>query len=229
MADTDPINPQRVFWEVSPLLPDNVIVTADSGSAANWWARDLKLRPGMMASLSGNLATMGPGVPYALAAKLCHPDRPVIAFVGDGAMQMNGINALITIADRYKDWTSKQLIICVLNNKDLNQVTWKQRVLADDPKFEASQRLPDFSYAEYANLCGAEGIVVSDPDEIAPAWKRALRADTPVVIDAHTDPEVPPLPPHIKFNQAKSYMSAFFKGDPARWHMLKQSLKHMTR
>src|SRR3954449_7722942 len=134
----DPLNPLLVFDELSPRLPDNCILTADSGSATNWWARHLKLRKGMRAVLSGTLATMCPAVPYALAAKFAHPDRPVIAALGDGAMQMLGINALIDIAKYYERW-SNQLVVLVLNNRDLNQVTWEQRVLAGDPKLEASQ------------------------------------------------------------------------------------------
>lgn len=227
MIDANPINPQRVFWEASPLLPDRVILTADSGSAANWWARDLRLRPGMMASLSGNLATMGPGVPYALAAKFCHPDRPVIAFVGDGAMQMNGINGLITVAHHHGEWQDRRLIVCVLRNQDLNQVTWEQRVMSGDPKLEASQVLPEFSYAQYAELIGLRGVVMKEPRDVKAGWQEALAADRPVVIEAHTDPEVPPLPPHISFDQAKQYLSSILKGDPHRGSMVKQSIKHL--
>lgn len=229
MTDASPINPQRVFWEVSPMLPDRAILTADSGSSANWWARDLKMRPGMMASLSGNLATMGPGMPYALSAKFCHPDRPVFAFVGDGAMQMNGINVLITIARHYTEWENKQLITLVLRNEDLNQVTWEERVMAGDPKFETTQTLPDFSYAQYAETLGLEGVVMKEPSDIQPGWKEALAADRPVVIEAHTDPEVPPLPPHIRFDQAKKYLTSILKGDPSRWQNLTQSVKHMAQ
>lgn len=229
MSHANPINPQRVFWEVSPMLPDRAILTSDSGSAANWWARDLKVREGMMASLSGNLATMGPGVPYALAAKFCHPDRPVLAFVGDGAMQMLGNNCLITIADHYQEWSNRQLIIVVLNNGDLNQVTWEQRVMAGDPKFKGSQVLPAFSYARYAELCGLRGIEMLEPNDVRKGWEAALSSDRPVVIDAHVDPEVPPLPPHIEFNQAKAYMSSVFKGDPSAWQMIGQSAKHMSK
>jgi pyruvate dehydrogenase (quinone) len=228
MNDANPINPQRVFWELSPKVPERCILTCDSGSAANWYARDIKVRRGMMASLSGNLATMGPGVPYAIAAKFAHPDRPVIAMVGDGSMQMNGINELITIEKYWRQWADPRLIILVLYNKDLNQVTWEQRAFAGDPKFEASQTLPDFPFARYAELLGLGAVTMRTPDEIVPGWDEALAADRPVVIEAHTDPEVPPLPPHITFDQAKAYAQAIVKGDPGGWDMVKQSVKEMV-
>lgn len=225
MNDANPINPQRVFWELSPRLPDDCILTSDSGSAANWYARDLKLRRGMMASLSGGLATMGPGVPYAIGAKFAFPERPVIALVGDGAMQMNGNGELVTIVKYWKEWRDPRLIVMVLNNRDLNQVTWEQRALAGDPKFEAAQNLPDFPYARYAEIIGLQGIRVTDPNAVGPAWDEALTANRPVVIEAYTDPDVPPLPPHIRFDQARAYMSALLKGDPDAMGIIKASAK----
>ena len=225
MIDADPINPQRVFWELSPRLPDNCILSSDSGSAANWFARDLKLRRGMMASLSGTLATMGPGVPYAIAAKFAYPDRVAIALVGDGAMQMNGINELITIAKYWRRWSDPRLIVLVLNNRDLNQVTWEQRALEGDPKFEASQDIPDFPYARYAELVGLKGVRVDSPDEIGDAWDEVLAADRPAVLEAVTDPEVPPLPPHITFEQARHFVLAVARGDSGRRGMIEQSFK----
>ncbi|HEX6405904.1 MAG TPA: thiamine pyrophosphate-requiring protein [Gemmatimonadales bacterium] len=228
MESADPINPQRVFWELSPRVPDRCILTCDSGSAANWYARDVKVRPGMMASLSGNLATMGPGVPYAIAAKFAHPDRPVIAMVGDGSMQMNGINGLITIEKYWREWKDPRLIILVLYNHDLNQVTWEQRAFSGDPKFKGSQDLPDFPFAAYAELLGLTGIPMRTPEEVGAGWDEALAANRPVVIEAHTDPEVPPLPPHITFDQAKAYAQAILKGDSGGWDMVKQSVKQMV-
>jgi pyruvate dehydrogenase (quinone) len=221
----DPINPQLVFHELSPRLPDRCILTADSGSATNWWARHLRLRKGMRAALSGTLATMCPGVPYAFAAKYAYPDRPVIAALGDGSMQMLGMNALVDIADKWPSWSNKQLVVCVLNNRDLNQVTWEQRVLAGDPKLEASQVIPDFPYARFAELVGLKGIRVESPDQVAPAWDEALAADRPVLYEAITDPEVPPLPPHIELNQATQLARALLKGDPAAGRVLRQSFK----
>jgi pyruvate dehydrogenase (quinone) len=222
--DAEPINPQLVFYELNKRLPDEVILTSDSGSATNWWARHLRLRRGMKAALSGTLATMCPAVPYALAAKFAYPGRPVIAALGDGAMQMLGINTLIDVAHYHSRWDNQQLVIIVLNNHDLNQVTWEQRVLAGDPKLDASQVLPDFPFARYAELLGLKGIRVESPDQVGPALDEALAADRPVVYEALTDPEVPPLPPHITFEQAKKMGMALF-GDPARMRIMKQSAK----
>ena len=225
MNSADPINPQRVFWELSPRLPDNCILSSDSGSAANWFARDLKIRRGMMASLSGNLATMCPGVPYAIAAKFCFPDRVAIALVGDGAMQMLGNNELITISKYWKEWSDPRLVVLVLNNRDLNQVTWEQRAMAGNPKYEASQDIPDFPFARYAELLGLRGIFVDQPEQIGEAWDQALSSDRPVVLEACTDPNVPTLPPHITFSQAEAYAKALFKGDPEEIGLIKQTFK----
>ena len=219
------LNPQLVFHELSSRLPDRCILTADSGSATNWWARQLRLRRGMRAALSGTLATMCPAVPYALAAKFAYPDRPVIAALGDGAMQMLGMNALIDIADRHERWPNKQLVVLVLNNRDLNQVTWEQRVLAGDPKLEVSQVIPDLEYARYAELLGLRGIRVTEPDQVADAWDEALGSDRPVVYEALTDPEVPPLPPHIKMEQAVELSKALLRGDPNAARIVKQSFR----
>ncbi len=227
MNDADPINPQRVFWELSPRLPDNCILTCDSGSAANWYARDLKVRRGMMASLSGGLATMGPGVPYAISAKHAYPERVVIAMVGDGAMQMNGINGLITIARDWKQWKDPRLVVMVLNNGDLNQVTWEQRVLAGDPRYAPSQDVPEFPYAGFADMLGLAGLRVNRTEDIGPAWERALSADRPCVLEMMTDPNVPPLPPHITMKQARDYVSALIKGDPESIATVQQSAKEV--
>ncbi|MEA2161075.1 MAG: hypothetical protein QOD66_3455 [Solirubrobacteraceae bacterium] len=221
----NPVNPQLVFRELSKRLPDRAILASDSGSSANWYARDVQLRKGMMASLSGTLATMGPGVPYAISAKFAYPDRPVIALVGDGAMQMNGINELITIAKYRHRWSDQRLIVMVLNNRDLNQVTWEQRAMSGDPKFEGSQDLPDFPYAGYAELLGLRGIRVDAPEQVGPAWDAALSSDRPVVLEAVTDPEVPPLPPHITIEQAKALSSALIGGDPNAREIIKQAFK----
>ncbi|HEV7874854.1 MAG TPA: thiamine pyrophosphate-requiring protein, partial [Enterovirga sp.] len=210
----DPINPQRVAHELSQRLPANAIVAADSGTTSVWYARNLKFRRGMMGSVSGTLATMGCAVPYAIAAKFAHSDRAVIALVGDGAMQMNGLSELITIAKYWRRWSDPRLIVMALNNRDLAYVTWEERVQAGDPKFEASQSLPDVPYAEFAKLIGLDGVRVEDPEQVGPAWDRALSADRPFVLDIVTDPNVPPLPPHITLKRARAFMGAMLKGEP---------------
>ncbi|MEX2572834.1 MAG: thiamine pyrophosphate-requiring protein, partial [Balneolaceae bacterium] len=227
MKPANPVNPQRVFWELSPLLPDNCMICADSGSSTNWFARDLKIRRGMNASLSGKLATMGSAVPYAIAAKFAWPKRVAIAIEGDGAMQMNGINGLITIEKYWQSWSDPRIIVLVINNSDLNQVTWEQRVLEGDPKFEASQIVPDFDYAGYAESLGLTGMRIEKPEQIRHVYEEAFKADKPVLIEAITDPEVPPLPPHLKFEQAKNYWASLLKGDPESGRMLKQSVRDM--
>jgi pyruvate dehydrogenase (quinone) len=225
MQDADPMNPQRVVHELSERLPDDAILCADSGSSTNWWARQLRLKKDNLASLSGTLATMGPGVPYAIAAKLAYPERPVVAFVGDGAFQMNGMNELITVK-RYEDrLRGGGLVFCVFNNQDLNQVTWEQRVLSGDPKFPGTQWIPDFPYARYAKLLGFEGIYCDDGDEVGSAWERAFAAGRPCVLEVKVDPEVPPLPPHITVEQAEKMAKAMVKGDPERVGVMEKSLR----
>jgi pyruvate dehydrogenase (quinone) len=225
MSDATPINPQRVFWELSPRLPDNVILTCDSGTVASWYARDLKVRRGMMGSLSGGLATMGPAVPYALTAKLAYPDRPVIAMLGDGAMQMIGINGLITIAREWRNWSDPRLVVMVLNNGDLNMVTWEQRTSEGDPKFEGSQDLPTFPYAQYGRMLGLHGIRVEKPIDVAAAWDEALKADRPTVLEMVTDPTVPPAPPHVTVKQVGNYLSALLQGDPQALQIVRSSAR----
>lgn len=191
----NPLNPQLLFHELSPRLPDECIVTADSGTSTVWYARGLKLCQGMAAGVSGTLATMGCAIPYALAAKLAHPDRPVIALLGDGAMQMNGLTELVTIANTWQSWSDPRLIMLVLNNRDLGFVTWEQRAMEGEPRFAVSQHVPDFPYGQYAELLGLRGIVVQAPEEVSLAWDEALAADRPVVINALVDANVPTLPP----------------------------------
>ena len=225
LQDADPINPQRLFWQLNHHLPDDAIVTSDSGSAANWFARDLKLGPTHLASLSGNLATMGAGVPYAIAAKFAYPSRPAVALVGDGAMQMNGMAELITAAKYYETWADRRLVVLVLNNRDLNQVTWEQRALEGDPKNPATQQIPDVRYADFARMIGLDGVRIESPDAIDAAWEEAFQADRPFVIDAVTDPEVPPLPPHITVEQARHFISAVRGGDPHSRAVITESFK----
>jgi pyruvate dehydrogenase (quinone) len=229
MLDAKPVNPMRIVWELSERLPPNAIVSADSGSVANWYARHLRIRGDVRGSLSGTLATMGAAVPYAIGAKFAHPDRPAIALTGDGAMQMNGMAELLTIA-RYADrWSDPRCIVCVLHNNDLNQVTWELRAMGGAPKFVESQRLPDVSYAGFARGLGFEASTVTSPDDLGPAWERALAAERPAVLDVHCDPEVPPIPPHATFEQAESVVQAVLKGDPDALHLAVQGAKTKLR
>jgi pyruvate dehydrogenase (quinone) len=229
MLDAKPINPMRIVWELSERLPLDAIVTADSGSAANWYARHLRIRGDVRGSLSGTLATMGPAVPYAIGAKFAHPGRPAIALTGDGAMQMNGMAELLTVARYAHGWSDPRCVICVLHNNDLNQVTWELRAMGGAPKFEESQTLPEVSYAQFAQGLGLDGITVQKPEELGPAWDRALTADRPTVLDVHCDPEVPPIPPHATLEEAKSVLQAVLKGDPSGLHLIAQGAKTKLR
>ena len=225
MVEADPINPMRLFHELSTRLPADAIVAADSGSAANWYARQLKFHGQVRGSLSGNLATMGPGVPYGIGAKFGHPDRPVIVFEGDGAMQMNGLAELITIKHYWHEWADPRLIIAVLHNDDLNQVTWEMRAMEGAPKFTESQTLPDVDYAAFAASLGLQGINVDKPGDLGPAWNRALAADRPTVLDVRTDPSIPPIPPHATFEQAKDAAKAILKGDEDARSVIVEGIK----
>ena len=224
-VEGDPVNPMRIFTELSARLPEDVIVSADSGSAANWYARHLRFRSGMRGSLSGTLATMGPGVPYAIGAKFAHPDRPAIAMVGDGAMQMNGLAELITIKRYQQEWTDPRLVVCVLHNNDLNQVTWEMRAMSGSPKFLESQQLPDVDYAGWAESLGLGARTVTGPEQLGEAWEFALSADRPVVLDVHCDPNFPPIPPHATLDQAVKSARSLIEGDPDRWGVIKQGVK----
>ncbi|MBW4092295.1 MAG: thiamine pyrophosphate-requiring protein [Proteobacteria bacterium] len=224
MVAAEPLNPQRVFWELSPRLPENCILTADSGSVANWYARDLRIRRGMKASLSGGLASLGAGTPYAVAAKFAFPDRVVIASMGDGAMQMNGMNVMITIAKYWREWSNPRLIVLVLNNRDLNQVTWEERVQLGEGKTESTQSIPSLPYHKYAEMLGLKGIFVDRPEQVGAAWDEALSADRPVILEAFTDPNVPPFPPHITLKDARNFLSMLPK-EPELGSVLRGSLR----
>lgn len=221
----DPINPMRLFSELSPQLPDDAIVTADSGSAANWYARNLRFRGNIRGSLSGTLATMGPGVPYGIGAKFAHPQRPVIVFAGDGAMQMNGMAELITIKRYWQEWDDPRLIVAILHNNDLNQVTWEMRAMGGAPKFAESQNLPDIDFAGFAAGLGLNAMAIKDGGQLADAWRNALAADRPTVLDVYTDPDMPPIPPHATWDQFKAATAAVLSGDEDRVGFVKVGLK----
>jgi len=226
MTSAHPVNPQRVVWEMSARLPENAIVTSDSGSCANWYARDYRAKRGQMASLSGGLASMGAAVPYAIAAKFAHPDRPVIALVGDGAMQMNNMAELITAAKYMARWPDKRLITCVFNNQDLNEVTWEQRVMNGNPRFDASQDIPDVRYSKFAEIIGLKGIFIDDPKDLADGWDHALSAQQPTILEVKTDPEIAPLPPHISLKEARQFMFSMVRDDDAG-HVIRDTARQV--
>ncbi len=226
MEPADPVNPQRVFHELSPRLPDHVIMTGDSGSVANWYARDIRMRRGMMGSLSGGLASLGAATPYALAAKMAYPHRPVIGFIGDGAMQMNGLNVMITASKYWRRWSDPRFILMVLNNEDLNQVTWEERVQLGEGKTPLTQSIPDFPYHKYAELIGFKGIFCDDPERIGAAWDEALASDRPVIMNMKADPNVPPLPPHITLKDARHFIT-MMADEPELASVVKNSAKQM--
>lgn len=223
--EANPINPQQVIQKLSPRLPDLTVITADSGTAAFWYARNLRIRKGMLASLSGNLATMCPAVPYAIAAKLAYPGRMAVAISGDGAMQMLGMNELITIAKYWQSWEDPRLLVIVLNNRDLNMVTWEQRMLSGEPKFEASQDIPDVNYAAFAHLIGLKGIRVDKPEHLDAALDELINAQIPAVLDVVVDPNVPIIPSHIDFKTWRKFSQALIKGDPEQSGIIRQIIK----
>jgi pyruvate dehydrogenase (quinone) len=225
LLDADPVNPMRLFHELSSRLPHDAVVSADSGSSANWYARQLRFHGDIRGSLSGNLATMGPGVPYGIGAKFAHPDRPAIVFAGDGAMQMNGLAELITVKHYWQQWTDPRLVIAILHNNDLNQVTWEMRAMGGAPKFDPSQTLPDVDYAAFATSLGLAAHTLTNPEQIGDAWDQALAADRPTILDVHTDPNVPPVPPHATFEQMKDSAKALLAGDADRWGVVKEGIK----
>lgn len=227
MTDANPINPERVVHELSNRLPDGAIVSADSGTSTVWYARQLKFRSGMSGSVSGTLATMGCAVPYAIAAKFAHPNRPAIALVGDGAMQMNGLAELVTIAKYWLEWNDPRLVVMVLNNRDLAYVSWEERIQAGDPKWETSQSLPDIPYCDFARSVGLKGRRVESVGDVGAAWDEALASDRPFVLDMVTDPNVPPLPPHITLKQARKFMTSMLGGDPEAGSAIAQTAREL--
>ncbi len=229
MAEAKPVNPQRVVWEMSPRLPADAIVTSDSGSCCNWFARDFRVKQGQRCSLSGGLASMGAAVPYAIAAKFAYPERPVVALVGDGAMQMNNLAEMITVQKYWQRWSDPRFIVCVFNNQDLNEVTWEQRVMEGNPRFPTTQDLPDVPYARFAELIGLKGIFVDRPEDLGPAWDAALASDRPVILEVKTDPEVAPLPPHLTLAQAKAFMSSMAKGDRGAGRVLSDTARQVFK
>jgi len=225
--EANPLNPELVYWEMSDRLPDDSLIAVDTGMSTTFFARALKARHGMKVAISGTLATMGPAISYAAAAKFAYPQRPAIALVGDGAMQMLGINALITVGKYWKRWADPRFIVAVLNNGDLNMVSWELRALGGSPKLPQTQDVPAFDYASYAELLGFTGIRITGPADVVPGLEQALSARLPVLLDVHADPDVVALPPHATFEQTKNFFEALAKGDPDRGPVLRQLYKQL--
>jgi pyruvate dehydrogenase (quinone) len=225
----DPINPELFFWELSDRLPDEAMIAVDTGMSTTFFARAVRMRRGMSMAVSGTLATMGPAIPYATAAKFAYPQKPAFALVGDGAMQMLGINALITTAKYWRRWADPRFVIAVLNNRDLNMVSWELRGLGGSPKLPATQDVPDFDYAGYAEMLGLTGLRIEQSDDVVPVLDQALSERRPVVIDVHADPNVLALPPHTTFEQTKNFFEALAKGDPDRGAIIKNILKDLVK
>jgi pyruvate dehydrogenase (quinone) len=225
MTAAEPVNPQRVVWEMSAKLPADAIICADSGTSGPWYAVYHRMKRGQRGTVSGGLASMGAAVPYAIAAKFAHPSRPVVALVGDGAMQMNNMAELITVQRYWRRWVDPRFVVCVLNNEDLSEVSWEQRATEGNPRFAATQDLPNVPYAKFAGMLGLKGIYVDDPDDVEAAWLDALSADRPVVLEVKTDANVPPLPPHITSEQVKAFIAAFMKGDRPLAGVMAKSLR----
>ncbi|MGV0604364.1 thiamine pyrophosphate-requiring protein [Mycolicibacterium sp. XJ1904] len=212
-AQSDSVNPEFVVRTLSEHLPGNVRVAVDVGSATYWYARHLRLPPGVPAHVSGYLASMGCALPYGIAAKLDAPERPVVALVGDGAMQMSGLLELVTIADRWRGWADPRFVILVLHNQDLTEVSWEQREMEGDARFPASQDVPPFPYADYAEMLGLQGVQVVESAQAAAAWRTAFEADRPTVIEALVDPKTPLLPPLMPQAKADKVYCAL-EGEP---------------
>ena len=224
----DPLNPELFFWEFTKHLPERAIIAADTGMSTTFFARAVKLRRDMKLAISGTLATMGPAISFAAAGKFAFPDRPAFAFVGDGAMQMLGLNAMVTVAKYWKQWADPRFVVAVLNNRDLNMVTWELRGLGGAPKVAATQDLPDLDYAAYARMLGLAGFTVDRPGDVDRVWQDALAADRPVIIDVKADPNVIALPPHATFEQTKNFFLAMAKGDEDRDAVLAQLYKQLA-
>ena len=221
----DGVNPRRVYHELNKRLPANAIVTADAGTTADWYGHHIRLRRGMLGDLSGRLASMLAAMPYAVAAKFAYPDRPVICTIGDGAFQMLGMNELITIKKYMKEWDNPQLIIMVLHNDDLTQVSWEMRAEDANPVWSTSQDVESVDYAGWAELLGFTGIRVTTDDEVEAAWDTAFANRGITLIDAYTSKNVPPLPPHITLEYAKNTAEALLKGDPDELNVMRDGAK----
>jgi pyruvate dehydrogenase (quinone) len=213
-VEAAPINPELVLRELSDQLPADAQIALDVGSIVYWYARQLILPPGVPVHVSSTLASMGCSLPYGIAGKLARPDRPMIVLSGDGGFQMTGVAELVTLSRLWRDWADPRFVVCVLNNRDLAEVSWEQREMESSPRFAPSQDLPDFPAAAYAALLGLAGEKVENPADLAEAWRRALAADRPYVLEVITDADVPLLPPFPAGQAKLETMTAALGAEP---------------
>jgi pyruvate dehydrogenase (quinone)/pyruvate oxidase len=219
-----PMKPQVVAWELGKRLPDNAVVSCDSGTIATWWARHIPVKRGQMHSLSGNLATMAPGFPYAIAAQVAYPERPSIAFVGDGGFSM--LMSELATCMKY-DLPVK---VVVIKNNTLGQIKWEQMVFLGNPEFGCDLQPIDF--AAVARGFGAAGFTIEDPSQCGEILDEALRTPGPAVVEAIVDPFEPPLPAKISFDQAKKFGESLARGTPNRerimWTVLSDRVRELV-
>ena len=175
-AKADPVNPEKVVRGVSDRLSDDAMVAVDCGTATSLYARDLSMRPSQLGSLAGLLLSMGGGMPYAIGAMMAHPDRPVLAMIGDGAMQINGVNELITVSRYWEQWSDPRFVVLVLNNRDLSYVSWETRGTLGAKPDPNQSFLPDVPYADWAGLLGLDGARIETPEQVDGVLDRAFAA-----------------------------------------------------
>ncbi len=216
-----PMKPQVVAAAIGRQLADDAIVVSDSGTITTWYARHIKARPGQLYSLSGNLATMACGLPYAIGAQVAHPDRQVVAFVGDGGFCM--LMADFVTAVKYE----LPIKIVVIKNDFLGQIKWEQMVFLGNPEYGVDLHPIDF--VKFAEACGGQGVRIEDPARCADQVAEALRMPGPVLIEAVVDPLEAPLPAKIKFKQAKNFALSLARGEPDRESIAVNALGEKVR
>lgn len=225
MVSYEQVNPRRVFHELNKRLPPRAVVTCDAGTTADWYGHHIRLREGMLGDLSGRLATMLAAMPYATAAKFAYPDRSVVCTIGDGAFQMLGMNELITVKKYLDRWENPQLIVVVMHNDDLTQVSWEMRTEDGNPVWETAQDVESVDFAGWAQLLGFQGIAVHRDEDVVPALDRAFAHRGVTLIDAYVSRNVPPLPAKVTAEYAVNTVKALVKGDPQEGHVIADTAK----
>jgi pyruvate dehydrogenase (quinone)/pyruvate oxidase len=208
MRDDVPIKPQRVAWELAQVASDDAIISGDSGTNTSWVARQFPLRGSQMFSCSGTLATMAPGLPYAVAAKVAYPERQSIAFVGDGAFTM--LMGEFATAVKY----NLPILCVIIKNNVLGQIKWEQIVFLGNPEYGVE--LHEIDFAKFAEACGGLGFTVTEPDDLKPTFERAIASGRPAVVQVVVDPNEPPMPAKVTLRQAEHFAEAMIKGQPNR-------------